>query len=220
MGLKEDLEKEVAQIFKAKWSERDGQRVPEPEDLTLANDAVKLDATILYADMSDSTKLVDGHKPWFAAEVYKAYLTCAARIIRDNGGAITAYDGDRVMAIFIGSSKNSSAAIAALKINHAVLHIINPAIAVAQPDVTFRLGHVIGIDTSSLFAARIGIRKYNDLVWVGRAANYAAKLLGAQRYEHGLHHRRRLRTAARRCEVWWRISSIDVGVTSVDCDEQ
>jgi class 3 adenylate cyclase len=40
----------------------------------------------------------------------------------------------------------------------------------------YQLKHVIGIDSSSLFACRIGIRNDNDAVWVGRAANYAAKL--------------------------------------------
>ncbi len=34
----------------------------------------------------------------------------------------------------------------------------------------------VGIDTSNLFVTRTGIRGSNDLVWVGRAANYAAKL--------------------------------------------
>jgi class 3 adenylate cyclase len=176
MGLKEDLEKEVADIFKATWTERDGQQVPEPEALKLGNDAVNLDATALYADMSDSTTLVDDHKPAFAAEVYKAYLTCAARIIGDSGGSITAYDGDRIMALFIGDRKNSNAATAALKLNHAVLKIINPALAAQYPSSSFKLAHVVGLDTSTLFSARIGIRKYNDIVWVGRAANYAAKL--------------------------------------------
>lgn len=36
--------------------------------------------------------------------------------------------------------------------------------------------HVVGIDTSDLFIARTGVRGANDLVWVGRAANYAAKV--------------------------------------------
>jgi class 3 adenylate cyclase len=35
---------------------------------------------------------------------------------------------------------------------------------------------VVGIDTSQVRAARIGIRGGNDLVWIGRAANHAAKL--------------------------------------------
>jgi class 3 adenylate cyclase len=34
----------------------------------------------------------------------------------------------------------------------------------------------VGVDTSKVMAARIGVRGANDLVWVGRAANYAAKL--------------------------------------------
>jgi class 3 adenylate cyclase len=34
----------------------------------------------------------------------------------------------------------------------------------------------VGVDTGSLFLARTGIRGANDLVWVGRAANHAAKL--------------------------------------------
>lgn len=34
----------------------------------------------------------------------------------------------------------------------------------------------MGIDSSGLFIARTGIRGSNDLVWVGRSANYAAKL--------------------------------------------
>ena len=36
--------------------------------------------------------------------------------------------------------------------------------------------HCIGIDTSPIMVSRIGVRNDNDLVWVGRAANYAAKL--------------------------------------------
>ena len=35
---------------------------------------------------------------------------------------------------------------------------------------------MVGVDTSKLHASRIGVRNDNDLVWVGRAANYAAKL--------------------------------------------
>jgi class 3 adenylate cyclase len=176
MGLKDDLEKEVADTFRSKWEERDGRDVPDPEDLGLGNDAVKIDGTVLYADMTGSTKLVDGHIPQFAAEIYKTYLVCAARIIKAEGGAITAYDGDRIMAVFVGDYKESWAAEAALKINHAVVKIINPAMLNVYKAQAFRLRHRVGIDTSPLFVARIGVRNDNDLVWVGRAANHAAKM--------------------------------------------
>jgi hypothetical protein len=44
------------------------------------------------------------------------------------------------------------------------------------PQTAERINHVTGIDTSDLFVAKTGVRGANDLVWVGRAANYAAKL--------------------------------------------
>jgi class 3 adenylate cyclase len=42
--------------------------------------------------------------------------------------------------------------------------------------VSFGVRQVVGIDTSLIRAARTGVRGGNDLVWVGRAANIAAKL--------------------------------------------
>src|SRR6266566_3533733 len=176
MTLKTDLESEVKEIFESKWTERDGQVVPEPEDLKLGNDAVNLNATVLYADIADSTNLVDQNKSFFAAEIYKVYLLCAVRIIKDKQGTITAYDGDRVMAVYLGDSKNTSAVRSALMINYAVREIINPLLKKQYPKQTYQLKQVIGVDTSNLFVARIGVRVDNDLVWVGRAANYAAKL--------------------------------------------
>jgi class 3 adenylate cyclase len=158
------------------WARRDGQKVPETPDLSLANDGVDLDATVLYADLSDSTGLVRGYKDWFAAAVYKNFLYCASKVIRARGGTITAFDGDRVMGVFIDGSKNSNAVKAALQIRWAVDNILKPAIAAKYPTNTFVLKHKVGIDTSKLLVARTGIRGSNDLVWVGNAANNAAKL--------------------------------------------
>jgi hypothetical protein len=48
---------------------------------------------VLYADLADSTKLVDEYQRPFAAEIYKTFLHCAGKIIRAEDGTITAYDG-------------------------------------------------------------------------------------------------------------------------------
>ena len=89
MGLGDNLNAEVLKILKERWSEREGRVVPESDDLKLGNDAVTLNGTVLYADLDDSTKLVDTKRPQFAAVVYKCFLACAARIIRLEGGEIT-----------------------------------------------------------------------------------------------------------------------------------
>jgi len=176
VALRDDLQEEAAKILREAWTDRDGEVVPEPSDLHLGNDAVSLEATVLYADMAGSTKLVDEQSPKLAAEVYKSYMACAARIIKDEDGSITAYDGDRVMGIFIGNVKNTTAARTAMKIHWAVRNIVNPALRKQYGNGAYQMGHVIGIDTSRILACRIGVRNDNDLVWVGRAANFAAKL--------------------------------------------
>ncbi|MEJ7860534.1 MAG: adenylate/guanylate cyclase domain-containing protein [Pyrinomonadaceae bacterium] len=176
MGLKDDLQNEVKAIFATQWQIRDGKKVPETEELKLGNDAVKIKATVLYADLAESTSLVDHHKPHFAAEIYKSYLHCASKIIRSENGVITAFDGDRVMGVFIGDTKNTSAARCALKINHAVVKILNPAIKQQYPQSTYTIKQSVGVDNCELLVSRTGVRGSNDLVWVGRAANYAAKL--------------------------------------------
>ena len=177
MSLKDELIAQVKKIFREQWMERDGRVVPEAEDVALANEAVKLDkATVLYADLSGSTSLANKELWQFAAEVYKTFLYCAARIITSEGGTITAYDGDRIMAVYLGDWPNTSAARTALKINWCRVQVINPLLLEQYPKRDYQLKHVVGIDRSPLRAARTGVRGANDLVWVGRAANYAAKL--------------------------------------------
>lgn len=178
MGLKDTLISDVIATFSTRWDVQTTTSVPNPEDLRLnSNHAKDLEtATILYADLDGSTNMVDSYDWEFSAEVYKTYLRCASEIIKSENGVITAYDGDRVMAVFTGDSKNTSAARCALKINYSVCEIIQPALTKQYPSKNFTVKHVVGIDTSRLRTARIGVRGDNDLVWIGRAANYAAKL--------------------------------------------
>jgi len=175
VAIGDDLKAEVGTIFSSQWTTRDGQVVPAPADIKLSNDAVKLKGTVLYADLSQSTAMVQSKKPEFSAEVYKAFLHCAAKVIKYFGGTITAYDGDRIMAVYIGDYKNTNATKTGLKINWVCKDIIQPAIN-KQYATDYKLKHTVGIDTSDLFVARTGVRGDNDLVWVGRAANWAAKL--------------------------------------------
>jgi len=100
MSLIEDLKSETSAIVTGGWTLRDGQVVPEPGDVGLGNEGVNLEATFLYADLADSTKLALFDQK-IAAEVIKAYLMGTTRIIRALGGEIRSFDGDRVMGVFI-----------------------------------------------------------------------------------------------------------------------
>lgn len=177
MALKDDLVAKVAEYAQTPWADiPQGQVVPMPESLTFGNTGVRINATVLYADIDGSTGMVDNLWDTLAAEYYKAYLCCAAKIIRANGGSITAYDGDRIMAIYMGPDQGESAIIAALQLQWALHYLINPVFAQTYPQSHRQLNHTIGIDASSILAAKTGVRVDSDIVWVGPAANHAAKL--------------------------------------------
>ena len=89
MSVADDIKKNAADTFGAAWTVRDGQVVPSASDLKLTNDAVRFEAaTVLYADLDQSTDLVETRKWEFASEVYKTFLYAASRLIRHHGGTI------------------------------------------------------------------------------------------------------------------------------------
>lgn len=176
MSVADDIKKNSADTFATQWTVRDGVVVPAATDLKLTNDAVRFEtATVLYADLDGSTDLVEGKKWEFAGEVYKTFLYAASRLIRKHGGTIVSYDGDRVMGIFISERQRNDAVSCALEINYAVKNLVQAELK-KHWTTDFTIRHVIGIDTSTIRAARTGVRGDNDLVWIGNAANLAAKL--------------------------------------------
>ena len=176
MGLGDNINSEVRKILQEPWAVQRAGRAPTPERLGLGNEGSTIEAAVLYADLDESTRMVDSQEATFAGQLYKSYLVTAARVIGSEQGTVTAYDGDRIMAVFTGRKIAERAVTTALKINYAVQNIINPAIKELKPATRYLLNQSVGVDCGELLVVRTGIHSANDLVWVGRAANYAAKL--------------------------------------------
>ena len=87
MTLREELDEKVREFARDRWGEvPDGYAVPAPDDLTFGNTGRRLNACILYADIRGSTKMVDALTDTMAAEYYKAFLHCAAKVIKSVNG--------------------------------------------------------------------------------------------------------------------------------------
>lgn len=178
MAIADDIRADIQGVINQPWDVRDGQVVPETDDIALAGGGVNLDATVLYADLVDSTALAMWNRR-IASKVIKAFLSASTRLIRHHNGHIRSFDGDRVMGVFLGDYKNTNAAKCALRVNWMFLNVLKPKFAAQYGDFqngTYKLAHCTGIDTSTTLAVRAGIRNNNDLMWVGRAPNVAAKL--------------------------------------------
>ena len=72
--------------------------------MKLGNHAVKLDGTVLYADLADSTGLVSKRRQPTGGGL-QVLPPLHSKIIKHYGGIITAFDGDRVMAVYIATAR-------------------------------------------------------------------------------------------------------------------
>lgn len=179
MSLSDDVANDVQTAIDTLWSKRLGRKIPETGEVALAGGAVEIEATFLYADMAASSKMAKELDRRIAAKIIKSFLATSARMIRSCGGKIMSFDGDRIMGVFYGSSKNSDAARCALKIKYTVHKVIRPKFKRKYNAVTnasFAIDHGVGVDTGTVLAVRGGARGSNDLIWIGRAPNLAAKL--------------------------------------------
>ncbi|MBQ9789906.1 MAG: adenylate/guanylate cyclase domain-containing protein [Lentisphaeria bacterium] len=167
--------KEINDILKINWERKKGTKVPDAEDIQLGNEAVCMEGAVLYADLRGSTELVQKYKDFFVADIYKSFLRATCEVIKNNSGVITSFDGDRVMAVFVGDAKCSDAARTGLQI-HFIVTKINEKIKEVFPSTDYLINYAVGIDVSDLFIVRTGVRGANDLAWIGNAANVAAKL--------------------------------------------
>ncbi len=179
MGLSDEIKNDVQAAIDQQWKIRNGQKVPRSSEVALGGGAVEIESTFLYADLANSSKMAKELDRRVAAKIMKSFLAVSARLVRHNGGKIVSFDGDRILGVFYGDAKNSSAAKCALQINYAVLNVIRCKFEAKYDsvrDASFRIDHGVGVDAGTVLAVRAGARGDNDLIWIGRPPNLAAKL--------------------------------------------
>ena len=173
------LKQRIDTLFDTNFQQRDGRIVPTTADVTLKDGAVKIEAAFLYTDLAGSA-ILSKVCPWTTtAKIIRAFLDTATRLIVKHGGHVRSFDGDRVMGVFIGNSKYSSASICGREIHWTVRKIIQPAASKKFGSISnnnIEIRNCAGIDVGDVRAVRSGIRDNNDLIWIGKAASFSAKL--------------------------------------------
>ncbi|MFN7614451.1 MAG: adenylate/guanylate cyclase domain-containing protein [Phycisphaerae bacterium] len=157
---------------------RRGRKPPQTDRISMNDGGVIYDGTVLYADIVDSTALGESFGSIGAAKIIQSCVVGVCRLVSDWNGVVTAYDGDRVMAVFGGDDQENNAVSCAFSLAYLVEQVLNPLIneAFRLPSTARHLRCCCGIDTGEMLAVKIGLRGNTDLLWSGRPANYAAKL--------------------------------------------
>jgi len=186
MATKEDIIKGVDDFFSGDYDITEGRVIPDVADIALGKIGKEIELAMLFIDIRESTKIVDGLRRTTAARMYKSFLWGVSKIARLNDGELRSFNGDGVLVAFIGDNKRTNAAKAALQMSWFAQKVLKPKLdAVFQNNqglsgqgIEFDFG--IGVDVGKVLVVRGGIRgeNNNDLVWVGNATNYAVKLSG------------------------------------------
>ncbi len=184
MATKEEYVKAVGEFFDGKYEVKTGNVVPSVGDLTFGKIAKEMELAILFVDLRESTKIVDGFRRQTAAKMYKSFLWGIAKIARQNGGELRSFNGDGVLVVFSGDTKCSMAAKSAMQMSWFIQNLLKPKVDSYLTNnlktANMSLNFGIGIDVGTVLIVRGGVRgeNNNDLVWVGNATNYAVKLSG------------------------------------------
>jgi adenylate cyclase len=174
MALLEELNGKIDAYVKQPYEIEETTIVPDTDNskLTFGNKGLTCEYAFLFMDIRKSSQLHETYGFPKAAKIYQSFHDINVRVIEENSGSVRAFDGDRVMAVFVGASKNSNAVKAAMQIQWAIRNILNP-----------KLGTNItcggGIDYGKILVTKIGKgrnKNNNDLVWIGKADNYASHL--------------------------------------------
>jgi adenylate cyclase len=176
MPLLDDLKITTDKFFRENFEVNDTTIIPTTDykKLTFGNKGVKTELTFLFIDIRKSSELHDNYGFVDAAKIYQSFHDINVRIINKRQGEVRAFDGDRIMGVFSGPSKNNNAVAAAMNIRYAIREVLNKKLPNNKP---INIG--IGIETGITLITKVGRgddENNNDLVWIGKACNYASHM--------------------------------------------
>jgi class 3 adenylate cyclase len=199
MGLNKEITEKVKEIIDSTFTINEVDYVPEITDskLTFGNTALTFEATVLYIDMRESTKVLNKHNKRTIAKIHMAYLYTVVKIAKSLGGEVRSFNGDSVLAFFPGTSKRdlSDAVKAAMQIRYMIGSSDSGINKILAKYSAVDFG--IGLDDGKILCTKIGIGGDNntkDLIWIGNAVNKsviisddckAPKYIGISSYVYG-----------------------------------
>ena len=174
MALLDELKNKITSYNTEKYEIEETTIVPSTDysKLTFGNKGLTSEFAFLFVDIRQSSQLHDLYGFKTAAKIYQSFHEINVRVISANEGSVRAFDGDRAMGVFSGNRKRSNAVKAAMQIQWAIRKILNPTLGT---DILCGAG----VDNGITLVTKVGRGRNTenqDLVWIGKACNYASHL--------------------------------------------
>lgn len=190
MALSDELAHRVQETFSEQFEISHGWSIPSTTDITFDNQGKQIKLVSLFVDIRKSTSIVNAIGLENAARMYKAYVWGITKIVKERGGQILSFNGDGVVAGFVGpNTAENGAALSALNLNWYLYFYVKPQVdhLLGGSGLTFDYG--IGIDSGQVLVVKVGQKgeDNHDLVWSGNPVNYSVKVNSLAEFPYGIY---------------------------------
>jgi len=153
----------------------------------------ELEATVLFADLQDSTALAERLSPTRFSELLRGFYAVATEVITARGGTIDKFLGDGMVALFLPGPSGLDHARRALAAAHALIAALDPD-GDGHPWPPVR----IGVHSGRVWLGPVpGPHGRGDVTALGDTVNVTAHLCGAAPAGHVAASAEALRAAGR-----------------------
>ena len=177
MATTQEALDKIEEYLTASYFQDETRIVPKRPDLTFGNTVKKMPhAVVLYVDMRKSKAILSDATTFWSVKIHRAFLLALTHCVEKREGHMRSFNGDGILAFFVGDKAASRAVRAAMdtsgfvnKINeHLVGEGLNPidfGIGIAQGPVMVAKSGKAGDDQTK-----------QDLIWVGLPVYVAVEL--------------------------------------------
>lgn len=177
MATNQEAKQKIKEYLEQSYIQEETRVVPKITDLTFGNTTKKIKhAVVLYVDMRKSKKILSDASTFWSVKIHKGFLSALTHCVERREGHMRSFNGDGIMAFFVGENAASRAVRAAMDTKGFVLTInemlkgqkINPidfGIGIGQGEIMVAKSGKAGDDFTK-----------QDLIWVGIPVYVAIEL--------------------------------------------
>lgn len=177
MATNQETLNKIGEYLNQSYTQEETRVVPKRPDLTFGNSAKKMKhAVVVYVDMRKSKKILSDATTFWSVKIHKSFLLALTHCVECRDGHMRSFNGDGILAFFVGDNAASRAVRAAMDMKGFVLQINEKLTAAGKNEIDFG----IGIAQGEVLVAKSGKAgddmTKQDLIWVGLPVYVAVEL--------------------------------------------
>lgn len=177
MVANQEIAEKIKGYLTESYTPSNANVVPKKADLTFGNSVKKMPhVKVFYIDMRKSRKILFDASTFWSVKIHKAFLGGVTHCLENREGHLRSFNGDGLLAFFIGKNAASRAVRAAMDIKGFVLEINK----ILKNNGINNIDFGIGIAQGKVIVAKSGKagddQTRQDLIWVGIPVYIAVEL--------------------------------------------